>query len=175
MSYNPYLLSYGTKLRNFALDSNSLGFGILSKIIGFRFYSMFIFKPLVFLMRFNNLPDFILNVRNNLADKLFNLYRSFDVENLIRVFAMRGTFFGSVLSWDIEPRLRKYVVMRAKYNTNLERIFVGLPFIIIIFLVVPSFSLLYVLSELHEPIMVVKVIGHQWYWSYEVTGYPYYF
>ena len=53
--------------------------------------------------------------------------------------------------------------MKAKYNTNLERVFVGLPFLIIIFLVVPSFALLYVLNEVHEPVTTIKIVGHQWY------------
>jgi len=33
----------------------------------------------------------------------------------------------------------------------------------------PSFSLLYSIDALNEPKITVKVIGHQWYWSYEIT------
>ena len=32
-----------------------------------------------------------------------------------------------------------------------------------------SFALLYSLEELHNPEITVKVIGHQWYWTYEIT------
>jgi len=32
---------------------------------------------------------------------------------------------------------------------------------------IPSFSLLYSVDEVVEPLFTVKVIGHQWYWSYE--------
>lgn len=34
---------------------------------------------------------------------------------------------------------------------------------------VPSFSLLYSIDEISNPEVTVKVIGHQWYWSYELT------
>ena len=32
---------------------------------------------------------------------------------------------------------------------------------------IPSFALLYSLDEVINPSMTLKVIGHQWYWSYE--------
>lgn len=32
---------------------------------------------------------------------------------------------------------------------------------------IPSFSLLYSVDEIIEPLFTVKVIGHQWYWTYE--------
>jgi cytochrome c oxidase subunit 2 len=32
-----------------------------------------------------------------------------------------------------------------------------------------SFALLYSLEEMHNPQVTVKVIGHQWYWSYELS------
>jgi len=32
-----------------------------------------------------------------------------------------------------------------------------------------SFALLYSLEEINSPELSVKVIGHQWYWSYEIS------
>ena len=32
-----------------------------------------------------------------------------------------------------------------------------------------SFALLYSLEEFYNPQLTVKVIGHQWYWTYEIT------
>jgi cytochrome c oxidase subunit 2 len=34
---------------------------------------------------------------------------------------------------------------------------------------IPSFALLYSLDEVINPSMTLKVIGHQWYWSYEYS------
>jgi len=36
---------------------------------------------------------------------------------------------------------------------------------------IPSFTLLYSLDELIDPTITLKVIGHQWYWSYEYSDY----
>ena len=42
-----------------------------------------------------------------------------------------------------------------------------LPIIILIFIGYPSLALLYLVEERINPEVIVKVIGHQWYWSYE--------
>lgn len=49
----------------------------------------------------------------------------------------------------------------------LEIIWTLIPAIILVFVAVPSFSLLYSMDEIIEPLMTIKIIGHQWYWSYE--------
>jgi heme/copper-type cytochrome/quinol oxidase subunit 2 len=33
------------------------------------------------------------------------------------------------------------------------------------FIVIPSFALLYSMDELIDPTITIKTIGHQWYWS----------
>lgn len=59
------------------------------------------------------------------------------------------------------------------HNSPLEIIWTILPAIILLFIAVPSFTLLYSLDELIDPQLTVKVVGHQWYWSYEVSDYMY--
>jgi cytochrome c oxidase subunit 2 len=49
----------------------------------------------------------------------------------------------------------------------LEIIWTLIPAVILIFVAIPSFSLLYSMDEIIEPLLTIKVIGHQWYWSYE--------
>jgi cytochrome c oxidase subunit 2 len=36
---------------------------------------------------------------------------------------------------------------------------------------VPSFALLYSRDEMLDPAVTLKVVGHQWYWSYEYSDY----
>merc|ERR1712174_30273 len=36
---------------------------------------------------------------------------------------------------------------------------------------IPSFTLLYSMDELIDPVINFKIIGHQWYWSYELSDY----
>nr|WHM51890.1 cytochrome c oxidase subunit II [Stolotermes ruficeps] len=45
------------------------------------------------------------------------------------------------------------------------------PAIILIFIAMPSLRLLYLMDEIHTPTMTLKVLGHQWYWSYEYSDF----
>ena len=56
------------------------------------------------------------------------------------------------------------------HNSNLEIIWVILPAIVLVFIAIPSFTILYSMDEIFDPKVIVKVIGHQWYWSYEYPG-----
>lgn len=59
------------------------------------------------------------------------------------------------------------------YETHeLETIWTLLPATILIFLALPSLRLLYLLDEAANPIITLKTIGHQWYWSYEYADFP---
>jgi len=55
------------------------------------------------------------------------------------------------------------------HHTTLEIIWTIIPTIILIFIAVPSLTLLYSMDELQKPSVTLKVIGRQWYWSYEYT------
>jgi cytochrome c oxidase subunit 2 len=64
-----------------------------------------------------------------------------------------------------------------QYKTNtthggvLEIIWTIIPAFILAAIAIPSFGLLYMLEEVVDPAITVKVIGHQWYWSYEYSDY----
>nr|YP_010481475.1 cytochrome c oxidase subunit II [Drawida ghilarovi]UIX22927.1 cytochrome c oxidase subunit II [Drawida ghilarovi]UIX22940.1 cytochrome c oxidase subunit II [Drawida ghilarovi] len=45
------------------------------------------------------------------------------------------------------------------------------PAIILLSLALPSLRLLYMMDEVSSPMFTIKVIGHQWYWSYEYTDF----
>nr|YP_009034062.1 cytochrome c oxidase subunit II [Sypharochiton sinclairi]AHZ60673.1 cytochrome c oxidase subunit II [Sypharochiton sinclairi] len=53
----------------------------------------------------------------------------------------------------------------------IETIWTILPAIILIFLALPSLRLLYLLDEVESPMLTIKAIGHQWYWSYEYSDF----
>jgi cytochrome c oxidase subunit 1 len=57
------------------------------------------------------------------------------------------------------------------HHTQLELIWTIIPTIILVFIAIPSFALLYAIDELHNPQITLKVIGNQWYWSYEFSDY----
>ena len=57
------------------------------------------------------------------------------------------------------------------HSTLLEVVWTILPAIILMIIAVPSFGLLYSLDELIDPTITLKIVGHQWYWSYEYSDY----
>nr|AFU50255.1 cytochrome c oxidase subunit II [Spilopyra sumptuosa]QUB07178.1 cytochrome c oxidase subunit 2 [Spilopyra sumptuosa] len=53
----------------------------------------------------------------------------------------------------------------------IEIIWTILPALILIFIAIPSLRLLYILDEINQPLITIKTIGHQWYWSYEYSDF----
>ena len=60
---------------------------------------------------------------------------------------------------------------RFAHNSLLEVLWTILPAFILLFIAIPSFTLLYSMEEVIDPQLTVKIIGHQWYWSYEISDY----
>nr|AAD47000.1 cytochrome oxidase II [Forficula lesnei] len=46
-----------------------------------------------------------------------------------------------------------------------------IPAVTLIFIALPSLRLLYLLGEVNQPAFTLKVVGHQWYWSYEYSDF----
>eukprot|EP01041_Mallomonas_annulata_P016532 gene16532-34450_t len=46
-----------------------------------------------------------------------------------------------------------------------------IPALILLAVAVPSFALLYSIDELIDPAVTLKIVGHQWYWSYEYSDF----
>jgi len=63
------------------------------------------------------------------------------------------------------------IASKLLHNSTLEIIWTLIPAFILILIAIPSFSLLYAADELVDPFTTIKVIGHQWYWSYELNDY----
>ncbi|MBL8690436.1 MAG: cytochrome c oxidase subunit II [Rhodospirillaceae bacterium] len=56
---------------------------------------------------------------------------------------------------------------KTAHNTTLEVLWTVIPVVILVVVAVPSFKLLYYGDRTPNPEMTLKVVGHQWYWSYE--------
>jgi cytochrome c oxidase subunit 2 len=63
------------------------------------------------------------------------------------------------------------IAVKFTHSSLLEIIWTILPAIVLLFVAVPSFTLLYSLDELIDPVITLKIVGHQWYWSYEYSDY----
>jgi len=60
------------------------------------------------------------------------------------------------------------VPSKTTHNTLLEVIWTVIPIIIIVIIIVPSIKLLYYSDRVEKADLTVKIIGYQWYWSYEL-------
>nr|AWN56301.1 cytochrome c oxidase subunit 2 [Neomegalotomus parvus] len=54
---------------------------------------------------------------------------------------------------------------------NIEFFWTLMPAITLIFIALPSLHLLYLIDEVNNPMLTLKSIGHQWYWSYEYSDF----
>ncbi len=60
------------------------------------------------------------------------------------------------------------VPSKTTHNVAIEVLWTVVPVVILVLMAFPSMKLLYAGSNLPEkPAVVIKAIGHQWYWSYE--------
>lgn len=84
-------------------------------------------------------------------------------DHLIVIITVIITF---ILYVSINLITRKRFFSKIRENQNIEFIWTIIPAIFLITLALPSIKILYIIEE-RKPIISLKAIGHQWYWSYE--------
>lgn len=52
----------------------------------------------------------------------------------------------------------------------LETVWTVVPIVILLFMAFPSLYLLYLIEDISNPSVTVKVVGHQWYWEYQYSN-----
>lgn len=57
------------------------------------------------------------------------------------------------------------------HSNVLEIVWTSIPAIVLLTLASPSFTLLYSLDEISTPELSLKILGHQWFWSYEISDF----
>lgn len=58
---------------------------------------------------------------------------------------------------------------KTAHGTALEIFWTTVPSFVLVAIALPSFGLLYGMEEVTDPSITFKIIGHQWYWSYEFS------
>lgn len=97
---------------------------------------------------------------------LFNLHLLFVIISIVILVA-----------WLLIVVLKNFVetnnsnVMNFTHSNAIEIIWTSVPALILLSLASPSFSLLYSLDEISFPELTLKILGHQWYWSYEISDF----
>lgn len=62
-------------------------------------------------------------------------------------------------------------LLEPTHSKELEIVWTSIPVLILLFLATPSFTLLYSMDEIVDPELTLKILGHQWYWGYEMSEY----
>nr|QPN54249.1 cytochrome c oxidase subunit 2 [Ricinus sp. ADS-2020] len=57
------------------------------------------------------------------------------------------------------------------FNESVEIMWTIFPGIVLLFIAFPSLKVLYLSDDLINPDMTLKVLGHQWFWSYEYSDF----
>jgi cytochrome c oxidase subunit II len=53
------------------------------------------------------------------------------------------------------------------HHTSLEIVWTIIPTLILLVIATPTFALIYALDEIVDPQITIRVVGRQWYWTYE--------
>nr|YP_004857878.1 cytochrome c oxidase subunit II [Stenopirates sp. HL-2011]AEK26844.1 cytochrome c oxidase subunit II [Stenopirates sp. HL-2011] len=65
----------------------------------------------------------------------------------------------------------KFINHNLLENQFIEIIWTILPMFMLMFIALPSLKILYLMDEIKNPMLTIKAIGHQWYWSYEYSDF----
>nr|WCS40538.1 cytochrome c oxidase subunit II [Diprioninae sp. GYN-2022c] len=77
----------------------------------------------------------------------------------------------SILYLMLMMMMNKFTNKNLLNKQNIEIIWTITPSILLIFIAMPSIHLLYLTDEINKPLITIKIIGHQWYWSYEYSDF----
>nr|YP_009501985.1 cytochrome c oxidase subunit 2 [Trioza anthrisci]AWU49066.1 cytochrome c oxidase subunit 2 [Trioza anthrisci] len=82
-----------------------------------------------------------------------------------------STILSTVSFMMIKMLKNKFTSNMILENQMIELIWTFLPTLILSFIALPSLHLLYLMDELYNPLLTIKILGHQWYWSYEYNDF----
>ena len=82
-------------------------------------------------------------------------------------------WFLTVLFLNYNEKVNKNSYKFFTHSNILEIVWTIIPALLLLLIAIPSFALLYSLDELIDPSVTLKVVGHQWYWSYEYSDYSF--
>nr|YP_011010162.1 cytochrome c oxidase subunit 2 [Hermatobates djiboutensis]WPW46686.1 cytochrome c oxidase subunit 2 [Hermatobates djiboutensis] len=78
----------------------------------------------------------------------------------------------AIVGWSMMKMMMNKKISRFNLdNQTIETVWTIIPAIILIAIAMPSLQILYMMDEIKNPMMTIKAIGHQWYWSYEYSDF----
>nr|QHR79580.1 cytochrome c oxidase subunit 2 [Brachionus rubens] len=95
--------------------------------------------------------------------ELMNYFHDYMMTILVLILSFVTYLFIFVIT---SSRLDKYTVD----SHILETVWTIIPMVILLFMAFPSLYLLYLMEDVSNPSLMVKVVGHQWYWEYQYSN-----
>ncbi len=87
---------------------------------------------------------------------------------LVVIFAIVALVFGLLLYVCIKfSKKNNPVPSTTSHNTFIEIVWTLIPLLILIVIAIPSFKTLNYMEKIKDTELTLKVVGHQWYWSYQ--------
>nr|ATD52988.1 cytochrome c oxidase subunit II [Cicadula sp. EMHAU-2015-Zz052713] len=77
----------------------------------------------------------------------------------------------SVLYMLFSLMINKFINRMLLEGQLIELIWTLMPAMLLVVIALPSLKILYLLEEINKPLISLKAIGHQWYWSYEYSDF----
>lgn len=96
-------------------------------------------------------------------------FHNFIMCDLLLTSGIVGFFLYAIIAY-FSTSANKVPNRSFAHDSELEIAWTLYPTLILILIAFPSFTLLYALDELIDPELTLKIVGHQWYWSYEYAG-----
>lgn len=97
---------------------------------------------------------------------LFNLHLLFVIIGIVVVVAW--LIYSILVNF---TEFNQSSVSNFVHSNIIEIVWTTIPALILLSLASPSFSLLYSLDEISSPTLTLKILGHQWYWTYEISDF----
>lgn len=157
---------------------------LLLELINKEFHLIYIVKLIEFILDISN--PYVIKVASVFLDvpvywqTYFHDPASISMEGIL-VFNKHLTFLLIVIvlfvGWFLFLTVYYFVEFNNKYNSKfvhskvLEIVWTSVPALILLFLATPSFTLLYAMDEIADPELTLKILGHQWFWSYEISDF----
>lgn len=101
----------------------------------------------------------LIQERNSLVIQLLSLFHDYALAVIIIILI----FVTGVSIFIITNK----IISDSPIMTIVEVIWTVIPIVILAFIAIPSLQILYFREE-NDPFLTLKIIGHQWYWRYEV-------
>nr|YP_010554596.1 cytochrome c oxidase subunit II [Cheumatopsyche infascia]UYO79216.1 cytochrome c oxidase subunit II [Cheumatopsyche infascia] len=107
-----------------------------------------------------------LNLQNSSSPLMENLLYFHD--STMMIIILISIFILYMISSNLYNKFYNFNLLE---HQNIEFIWTMIPSIFLLMIAFPSLHLLYLMDEINKPNLSLKIIGHQWYWSYEYSDF----